>query len=250
MVAAVGIYVVLAFLASGVLLGAQSNSGLDPAALTLPQFGPAISAVVTALIFRRRLRDRFPAAVSSRRAGRDLLILLAGCALLIAVVLGLLWGDGTSAYGPQAVGGIPFALFVILQLIGAAGEEAGWRGFLQPVLENRYGRLLAVPITGIVWALWHVQAFTQGPAVAASFLVSTVAFAYLLGWSANGSAWQRISIASIGHWIVNVELYLAVGDETQARPQVIYTAVGAVVAAVAAVGLHALGRRPAYSPTG
>lgn len=36
------------------------------------------------------------------------------------------------------------------------GEEYGWRGFFQPLLQKRYGKRLGVLILGVCWGLWHL----------------------------------------------------------------------------------------------
>lgn len=232
----------------------QGYSGVDPAALSLGQFGPAV-AVVCLYAGIRLWRSGFasrsravpgrkgfvplPRAVPGRRVVVNLVVLVGGCVVLGAMVMvGMRW-HGTGLVGPSPVGGVPFVVFLVLQLFGAVGEEIGWRGFMQPVLESRFGRLAAVLTTGTVWALWHTPAYTHGPVVAVSFFVSVVAFAVLLGYLAEGSVRQRIAVASIGHWLINIALYLAVGDDTLVRPQVTFTAVAAAVVAATAVGAQA-----------
>lgn len=36
------------------------------------------------------------------------------------------------------------------------GEEYGWRYYLQPVLQKRFGLRAGVIVLGVVWELWHI----------------------------------------------------------------------------------------------
>lgn len=42
-----------------------------------------------------------------------------------------------------------------LNMIFGVGEEAGWRGWMTPFLENRMGKGKALVLSGIIWGVWH-----------------------------------------------------------------------------------------------
>lgn len=67
---------------------------------------------------------------------------------------------------------------------GPLAEEFGWRGYLQPWLEQRMALLPAALITGLVWALWHWPLFMDSLFSAASaasgYVVWVVAWAVVL----------------------------------------------------------------------
>lgn len=41
-------------------------------------------------------------------------------------------------------------------IIGGGLEELGWRGFLQPSLEQKLPFFVACLLTGVIWAIWHL----------------------------------------------------------------------------------------------
>ena len=47
-----------------------------------------------------------------------------------------------------------------LVIIAFLGEEYGWRGFLQPLMQKKFGMRLGVILLGVVWGLWHIPADT------------------------------------------------------------------------------------------
>ncbi|HEU5382378.1 MAG TPA: CPBP family intramembrane glutamic endopeptidase, partial [Ktedonobacteraceae bacterium] len=55
-----------------------------------------------------------------------------------------------------------------LYLVGAVGEEIGWRGFALPRLQQRYGPLRGSLLLGILWAGWHLPGYVT-PAGSFSF---------------------------------------------------------------------------------
>lgn len=65
---------------------------------------------------------------------------------------------------------LPLILFNLL--LGPLGEELGWRGFLEPVLESRFGIVGSAFVVGLIWALWHSPLwFVDSPQREIPFLV-------------------------------------------------------------------------------
>lgn len=64
-------------------------------------------------------------------------------------------------YGQSFIDLLNFSLksmtisFIYNFLCGPIGEEAGWRGFLQPTIEKEYGIIKGSLLVGIIWAMWH-----------------------------------------------------------------------------------------------
>lgn len=52
--------------------------------------------------------------------------------------------------------------FLIIFLTMGALEEFGWRGFAQPILQDRYTAVHASLFIGFVWAVWHYYLFVHG----------------------------------------------------------------------------------------
>ena len=48
-----------------------------------------------------------------------------------------------------------------LTIIAFLGEEYGWRHFLQPIVQKKFGMKLGVILLGVVWGLWHIPVDTM-----------------------------------------------------------------------------------------
>lgn len=143
-----------------------------------------------------------------RKGSLELAVLLAlrkqrryGMELVDLLKLGVLLGAGEQGFGLFALNLFLSASLgsVVTALIGGIGEELGWRGFLQPSLERRWGPLKGTIAVGLIWAYWHLPANLMGynddkhPLLNALLLfpVAVVAMSFGFAWLArrSGSAW-------------------------------------------------------------
>lgn len=147
-----------ALVSGNALLGGSDASP----ALFVAACWPALLALAFCLAGRERKAALRQLGVTSR--GRLRWYGLAMLLPTIPLVLGYLvaWGIGlvgiahpdptTSPYGG------PVSL-VLTMLFLALGEELGWRGFLLPRLAQMLPLKAALPLSGLVWALWHYGFF-------------------------------------------------------------------------------------------
>jgi membrane protease YdiL (CAAX protease family) len=194
---------------SGALLLMQQLLSIDADYISVVQFAPVSGVVILLVVARSRMKAMAPSTVGRRRMAARLLLglgLTLGFAAVMVVACTVTHTLRTESPFPSA--GLLLA-YVMLQLAGAFGEEVGWRGFLQPALETRMPRLAACLVTGALWALWHVQMFTD-PMTAAGFTLSTLALSIAFGYLAIGNRWQRGVIAGLMHAVVNIAMFLAV----------------------------------------
>ncbi len=236
-------FVLATFAASGAMLLLQPVSGIDPGVLPLVQLGPAVGAATTFAIFRGRLAPLLPAAVPRRQVVAHLILALAACLLYAGVLVAVLLVQGEPLDGADAAGSVPFVLLPLLLLVGAAGEEIGWRGMLQPLLENRFSLLVASIVTGLVWGVWHVQIFTAGPVVIVGFLLAAVALSVLMGHFGRGTVRQRVALAALVHWLVNLALLLTLGDRHTTPQGTTANAIAALVTTAVFMTMFAAAQR-------
>lgn len=75
-----------------------------------------------------------------------------------------------------------------LTIIAFFGEEYAWRGYLQPIMQSKFGMKPGVILLGIVWSVWHISVDTMYytddsvPQMIAGQLITCVFMSIFLGY--------------------------------------------------------------------
>jgi membrane protease YdiL (CAAX protease family) len=185
-------YFALAFgLSWGLQAGLASQDILLTAAsaaavpwLMLITFAPALAAfIVVRLDPERTSREALARRVRTWRVPVRWYVAGAAVAAAAALIGGsmyaLLGGSVTPQFAALAL--IPIAL------LGAFGEEVGWRGLALPGLLDQVAAMRASIVLGTLWGIWHVPGQLLDPSIANLTLVAvtvtqTIGLSILLTW--------------------------------------------------------------------
>ncbi|WP_265446277.1 CPBP family intramembrane glutamic endopeptidase [Flexivirga meconopsidis] len=203
----VPIFALVTLIASGGLIALQEfagsvlGAGTDGPAQWV-QFAPAIG--VLAIGLRRvhagntRVRDYFANAPG--------LLVRSFTAGLTSAAVALGWAGLMHATGMTDSFAVPLELSAgglvaasAWIVVGSFGEEVGWRGWLQPLLQDRTGWWTGAVVTGLIWGVWHVQAVTSGFGYAAAFLASTIGLSLLMAAFAARLRTGYVWVAGVVH---------------------------------------------------
>lgn len=222
---------------SGILNALQSAIGPSPDLIQLVQFAPALGVGVMFLAFRRttRVDARFtPIRVAAGRSALVVGIVVAAMlvSVLVHVVAGRPWRAESLPF--------PFGVLVLTMIVGAAGEELGWRAYLQPYLQTRFSVLRSALIVGVLWGFWHIGGFANGLVYMGLFVVMATALSVVMGVVLQGARRTNLVVATAAHAAVNLGLILLFDEE---KGDVFPMAVLAAVWTAAAIVLVKV-RRP------
>ncbi|MDZ7730321.1 MAG: type II CAAX endopeptidase family protein [Natrialbaceae archaeon] len=86
---------------------------------------------------------------------------------------------------------------------GGGQEELGWRGFMLPLLQDRYSSLISSLIIGLAWAGWHLPLFLNANTVhggwslsqQAIWMVTITAGSILWTWMYNSTGGSVLVVA-------------------------------------------------------
>lgn len=158
------IYAYLAFWAIILVLGGLASMVFDapPAVMTAITILGSWSPTIVLLPMLKKLKPGVTVRAFYKWAFRGKLtfpLLLVIPVMVFGIFLSAVWLasvlGGTQFTASLAV---PSALGLAILLTvfqGPSGEESGWRGYLRPELEGRFGFVKGNLILGVVWAFWH-----------------------------------------------------------------------------------------------
>lgn len=233
-------FVVAAFVFAGALAALQPVIGINPVVIEIVQFAPTL-ALIAVLALRWSGPDRV--AASAGMYLRRVRPAVAGPVGVVVVSAGTaeLFGIDLSWNRPGSWGA-PVLLVLIAQFIGAVGEEIGWRGYLQPMLQRRLGLLPAALIVGLIWGVWHVGVFAAGLGYALLFIISAVAISVIFALLTENLGAPRVLIAGLGHFLINIGLLITVDGEPDGIGQQATLTLATVLVAAGCVGFRAVSK--------
>ncbi len=116
-------------------------------------------------------------------------------------------------------------------LIGAVGEELGWRSFLLPLLENKNSALISSIIVGVVWGLWHIGHYKNGLLFMLAFLLFTISASIILTLILKDTSYNII-ISVTFHTSINLAFILFFKNSLQDTKLIVINALVWLIMAV------------------
>ena len=104
------------------------------------------------------------------------------------------------------------AYLLLMIFLGGGQEEIGWRGYILPFLEEKFGLIIGSLILGIVWAIWHLPLwFIPGSSQVFlnffAFMLSTIGYSYFFSWIIKASG-NRLLSGLVAHGAANAFISL------------------------------------------
>lgn len=123
--------------------------------------GASIAGWILLLLTKKEKRRAYGLCWNKRGASWFCIVLFVGV-YLFRTVLAVLWSGQISAFGMIAknpntwlmLAALPVNFF--LGFTAFFGEEYGWRYYLQPLMQKRFGMRGGVLLLGVVWGIWHL----------------------------------------------------------------------------------------------
>ena len=202
--------------------------GIETLIMILGAFGPVIGAIISKYTIEGKgaIKIFFKSFLSLNFGWKVWLsiFLVLGTSSFIAWIIPEFWGEERlQMYLPSVYVFLPYLLLMVF--LGGGQEEIGWRGYISPYLERKYGLIVGGLFLGIVWGVWHLPLWfipetTQIYMNFFGFMLLTIGYSYFFSWIIEASG-NRLISGLIAHGAANafIPLFpsLIMGDVIQTR---------------------------------
>jgi len=170
--------IILSVLTIGVYFWMFNSSKANAAMIIIMMWTPAISAILTSLIYKDKIRD------FGWKLGKFRFLVYAFVLPIVIslIAYGSLWISGFTEFSVNTVVNykwagmlgfdlpVPFIIGLLSKMLlvfpliffAVLGEEIGWSGFLTPKLSKISSVAATSLIVGGYWAIWHFPAIIGG----------------------------------------------------------------------------------------
>jgi uncharacterized protein len=204
MVSKLFLFYIIAIALTAILAIGQQKLKIDFESIVMPQLAPTIAFLITLSIFST-LKTPLNFHVGKNVLMKAMLassipigLFSIGFYLSKAVGVKVELTNNLVNILPMALGGM---------IIGAIGEEIGWRGFLQPNLEKIYSIILSSIIIGLFWGLWHIGHYKNGVLFMFGFLLFTVSASIVLRGLLEGTD-NNLILSILFHLSINIGFFV------------------------------------------
>ena len=214
-------FLVVAYAFTWSIQGALAASGMEASwthsiIIGFGGFGPPIGAAVVIWASGGSLRTWLSQMLKWRIGWRwwAVALLLPAVVLALGVALFVLLGgpiDLTSFASPFIY------LFAMAwgTVWGGGQEDLGWRGFMLPVLQDRFSALVSSVLVGLAWAGWHLPLFLNATTTHGGWplsqqllwMVSIFAGSVLWTWMYNSTDGSVLAVAVFHAGINTMGIY-------------------------------------------
>ncbi len=200
----VGVFYGITFIFTIILAIVQQALSIDAEKIVLPQFGPGLAALVMVMVFRG---DNVKFTISFK--GIPFLKYLGAISIpiVVSIILFLIYNQFIRPITIPLANASSLTIMLGGMLLGAFGEELGWRGYLQSVLSSRLNGLIAFLLVGVLWGLWHVGNYQNGPTYMLFFVLSTIGYSAVMAWLLQGTNYNVV-LACLFHFAVNAGFFM------------------------------------------
>jgi len=184
--------------------------GIDFVMMVIAAFGPAVGAIFSVYTIEGKgsLKIFFKPFLSLKFGWKVWLsiFLVLGISSIIAWIIPEFFGEERLPSFLPSVYVFPIYILIVT-FFGGGQEEIGWRGYIMPYLEKKFGLILGGLILGIVWAVWHLPMwFLPGSSQIYmnffGFILLTIGYSYFFSWIIKASG-NKLFSGLIAHGVAN-----------------------------------------------